>query len=87
MFPILKLFFQADYDKGVEKVRVAEERHRQRMEKADGARKKLIEELEKREEAFISGKRSADGPIPMTPHQQAKKKKAAVRACFFRKLM
>ncbi|CAI2353565.1 unnamed protein product [Caenorhabditis sp. 36 PRJEB53466] len=63
------------YDKGEERIRVAEEKQKQRMEKADGHRKKLIEDLEKREKDFNDGKRPANGPIPAA--QQAKKKKTA----------
>uniref|UniRef100_A0A8R1E291 J domain-containing protein n=1 Tax=Caenorhabditis japonica TaxID=281687 RepID=A0A8R1E291_CAEJA len=67
---------RADYDKSAEKVRVAEEKQRQRMEKADSHRKKLIEELEKREKDFNTGKRSStsDGGAVPFPHESKKRK-------------
>ncbi|EGT54962.1 hypothetical protein CAEBREN_30850 [Caenorhabditis brenneri] len=64
---------RAEYDKGEEKVRVAQENYDKRMAKADGERRKLIEELERREKEFNgAGKRPSDPP---TAAQQAKKKK------------
>lgn len=59
---------------------MAQEHHSKRMAEADGKRKKLIEDLEKREKEFSNGgKRSADGSTPMTAAQQAKKKKTDQR--------
>ena len=70
--------FQAEYDKGEERIRVAQENYNKRMAQADGERKRLIEELEKRENE-VNGKRPADGSAPMTSAQQAKKKKTEQR--------
>ncbi|CAD6199723.1 unnamed protein product [Caenorhabditis auriculariae] len=63
-----------EYDRGEERVRVAEEKHKARMEKADGARRKFIDELNQREKAFND--RSKVGEPILTPAQEARKKKA-----------
>ncbi|CAB3398943.1 unnamed protein product [Caenorhabditis bovis] len=64
-----------EYDRSAERVRVAEEKHRERMEKADGARRKFIDDLEKREKAFAESLKRPNGGAPLNPAQEAKKRK------------
>uniref|UniRef100_A0A1I7U4P1 J domain-containing protein n=1 Tax=Caenorhabditis tropicalis TaxID=1561998 RepID=A0A1I7U4P1_9PELO len=69
---------RAAYDKGEEKIRVAQENYDKRMAKADGERRKLIEELERREKEFNGGAKRP-GETVMTEAQKAKKKKTEQR--------
>ncbi|VDN27629.1 unnamed protein product [Cylicostephanus goldi] len=73
---------RGEYDRDYEKVKHREAAYKARMEKADGARRKFIDELHEREKEFAERSRTAEHLTPAQAHQRRKEEEKKIRVEF-----
>ncbi|KHJ80136.1 DnaJ domain protein [Oesophagostomum dentatum] len=71
-----------EYDRDYEKAKHREATYRARMEKADSARRKFIDELQQREKEFSERSRTAEGLSPAQAYQRRKEEEKRIRSEF-----